>query len=330
MKHSTYSITTNYVGLLIELLEESGHDGQQLLRGHAIKPAALSDYFHRTSLSVFMALVDKAIEITADPGLGLLFGKRLTMSSHGMVGVAASNQRTWLDALQTFAHFYQLRSNFTFLAIAPLGVQYKLTMTCVAMPEFFYLFNAESFLSAVNNVILQRGTHGVTAQVDYPRPAWHKRYAEHIAVPVKFGAEDKSFVFPQHLMQQKPQDSNPALSALALQQCHEELKLREANYVEWVSHLIRSTGSDKVSREMIARQLHVSPSTLNRRLAEEGTHFKALLKQVRLHDAAQYLQHTQMSVAQIAQLLGYEDTSNFGRAFRAFYGCAPSVFRNSN
>ncbi|MBF9233895.1 AraC family transcriptional regulator [Microvirga alba] len=77
----------------------------------------------------------------------------------------------------------------------------------------------------------------------------------------------------------------------------------------------------------IASDLGLSPRTLSRRLAEEGLTFSAILDNLRSELADRYLQNKDLSVSQIAWLLGYTEVSSFAHAFQRWTGKTPSQVR---
>ena len=77
----------------------------------------------------------------------------------------------------------------------------------------------------------------------------------------------------------------------------------------------------------LAADFAMSPRTLIRRLKAEGTRYQALQDELRQQRALWYLQHTRDPVEAIAARLGYEDTSNFSRTFRRWFGVTPSDVR---
>jgi AraC-like DNA-binding protein len=83
----------------------------------------------------------------------------------------------------------------------------------------------------------------------------------------------------------------------------------------------------KFSEEQIADQLNLSLRSLQRRLRDEQTSYQQLLDETRLELALQYINRTSLSVAQIAPLLGFSDSSNFNRAFKRWLGISPSKYR---
>jgi len=71
----------------------------------------------------------------------------------------------------------------------------------------------------------------------------------------------------------------------------------------------------------------MSPRTLRRRLAEEGTSFRGVLERIRFEAAEERLREPTLSLAEIAAELGYADQANFARAFRGWTGESPSAYR---
>jgi AraC-like DNA-binding protein len=79
----------------------------------------------------------------------------------------------------------------------------------------------------------------------------------------------------------------------------------------------------------VGSHLAISTRTLQRQLRLEGTTYQAVLADTRESLARYYLTHGTMTTAEIAYLLGYDDTNSFYRAFRAWTGTTPETVRNS-
>lgn len=77
----------------------------------------------------------------------------------------------------------------------------------------------------------------------------------------------------------------------------------------------------------VARSLGMSPATLRRRLAEEGTGLAAILTGLRMNRALGLLQATDLPVGVIAAEVGYASASRFAVRFRARFGLAPRAIR---
>lgn len=77
----------------------------------------------------------------------------------------------------------------------------------------------------------------------------------------------------------------------------------------------------------VARRLALSSRTLQRRLAGERTTFQTVLDSTRHALARSYLNRPDVSIAEIAFLLGYDDPGSFHRAFRGWSGTTPHQAR---
>lgn len=77
----------------------------------------------------------------------------------------------------------------------------------------------------------------------------------------------------------------------------------------------------------LARALAMSERTLQRRLADDGTSYQELLDETRAALARRYLLEPEVSVEEIAFLLGYSQVRAFQRAFKRWTGRSPSAFR---
>jgi AraC-like DNA-binding protein len=81
-------------------------------------------------------------------------------------------------------------------------------------------------------------------------------------------------------------------------------------------------------QERVARDLAMSVPTLRRRLADEGTSFRAIQAALR-KDAAQLLLLGDKSVDEIAAELGLSDARCFRRACNSWFGGSPVVIRQT-
>jgi AraC-like DNA-binding protein len=77
----------------------------------------------------------------------------------------------------------------------------------------------------------------------------------------------------------------------------------------------------------VARAFDLSERSLRRRLQEEGTSFRALVNEVKMQKAQQWLEHTPQSVEHIAQQLGYAEAAAFIHAFSRWTGSSPAAYR---
>lgn len=77
----------------------------------------------------------------------------------------------------------------------------------------------------------------------------------------------------------------------------------------------------------VARRLAISPQTLRRRLAAEGTSLRAMRDEVLRDAAISSLVNGEEPITDLALRLGFSEPSAFTRAFRRWTGSPPSVYR---
>jgi len=80
-------------------------------------------------------------------------------------------------------------------------------------------------------------------------------------------------------------------------------------------------------QQLAADLLWTSPRTLRRRLAEEGTSWRALAKDLVFSRAVERLLEGRSTVREIAEELGYSEPEHFTRFFRNRTGIPPSAYR---
>jgi AraC-like DNA-binding protein len=91
--------------------------------------------------------------------------------------------------------------------------------------------------------------------------------------------------------------------------------------------LVDMMPSGTIRQEDVAKRMNRSLSTLQRQLSGEGTSFKQLRDETRRRLAEEYIRANELSLSQIAYLLGFSDQSNFSRAFKRWTGLSPREYR---
>ena len=94
--------------------------------------------------------------------------------------------------------------------------------------------------------------------------------------------------------------------------------------------LKRTLAGRRPDIQLVARELGLSSRTLQRRLTDTGVTFQELVEKARRELAKHYLGRKTIELNEAAYLLGYEDANSFYRAFQAWEGTTPSVWREKN
>jgi AraC-like DNA-binding protein len=93
------------------------------------------------------------------------------------------------------------------------------------------------------------------------------------------------------------------------------------------NHLMQDAGVLTKSLDSFARDFGISPSSLRRKLREEGQNFHDLRESLRKQRSLYFLNHTHKSIDAIALAMGYSESSTFHRAFKKWTGFTPLAYR---
>jgi len=103
--------------------------------------------------------------------------------------------------------------------------------------------------------------------------------------------------------------------------------IHDFSYVGKIKSLIANDIENFPEFEDVAQQLHMTPRTLRRHLRREGRSYQEIKNDIRRDAAIYYLTRKGMAIADVAEQTGFSDTSTFIRAFKAWTGVTPYVYR---
>ncbi|HCJ8438260.1 AraC family transcriptional regulator [Escherichia coli] len=96
-----------------------------------------------------------------------------------------------------------------------------------------------------------------------------------------------------------------------------------------VIDIIESDISKKWSLSLLSEKFNLTEIAVRKKLESEGVYFKALLLEIRMKKAITYLIEGKKNIIQIANSLGYKNTSYFISSFRLFFGMTPKQLQLS-
>ena len=80
----------------------------------------------------------------------------------------------------------------------------------------------------------------------------------------------------------------------------------------------------------IAAILGLNDRSLQRKLKAEGYRFQQLLAQVRVEQACDYLQYSNLNILNISQLLGFKEQSSFNHFFMQEMKVTPLSYKHQH
>jgi AraC-like DNA-binding protein len=168
-------------------------------------------------------------------------------------------------------------------------------------------------------------------KVMHTRAKTPTEFRSFLGCEIEFGSNVDELVFQDTVTLLPISSADPFLNELLTKYCDEALAHRELNHTNLRSSvenaIVPLLPHGKARASEISRRLGMSHRTLARRLSSEGLTFSGILDELKVDLARGYLKHRDLSVSQIAWLLGYREVSAFTHAFKRWTGSTPRQSR---
>ena len=326
------STPAQYVLILIDMMEGRGCPSDELLAGTTLAQASMSGIGARIRNTDFNRLVTNAQNLTGDPDLGLQLGLRLNLSAHAVLGQAFMTCRDLAQVMDLFLKYYHLLAPALQLEFEIL--EDRCLLTTVSSPDdLLEEFSYELMYAAILNTLrglLNKPDLLMRIELPYPEPDHSAFYHQVFGDDIHFDCLRGRISFDRELLRTPLPSSNTALRNLYEAECARLLAdLEEEDAVaEQTLRLLRKLEGQYPQMPQLAQMLNLSPRTYRRRLDEENQSFQGLLDKVRAEHATRYLQNTRLPLTSIAYMVGFNDASNFRRAYLKWTGHSPKEVRN--
>jgi AraC-like DNA-binding protein len=321
------------VGMLSELpalLRRLDVEPADVLASVGLTPDAIDGPERQIAYSAFGRLLAESANRTHCAHLGLLAGRMWRLSDLGLLGELARHSPSVGDALQTLAVQQHLNSEGGLVYLnageetAELG--YAIYQPGVSGVDQIY----DAVIAVAFNCVRElcgpgwRPTEVIFA---HARPDDPSPYRDLFRVTPRFNAEVSALRFPARWLTKPIDGADEARRRLAQQRADDAGRGQVVEQVRRTLRVLLLRGLH--AGDDVAQMLSMHRRTLNRRIKAEGSTFQQLLDEVRFAVARQLLAGTDISLDDVAAMLGYSGVSPFMRAFRRWTGSTPGGWRRS-
>lgn len=320
-------------GLLpvIAILERHGINPGRLLEQTGIDRFGLMDPGYTISIEQELAFLKAVIRALPDPALSLEMAREYRLRGFSVLGLAMQASATPLDMLRLIIRYPRL-------AWGMFDGQMTLsdnTVTVSFMPQP-RLGAIEGFLAerdlACALVMFEEAT-----ETSFPVSSLKFRhsckghpadYEEFFGCSVEFNADQTELQARlQDALQPLPH-ADATICAFYSAQCERMSRDMDQPF-RYADAILKRLMESPVVPDLptLARQMFMTPRTLQRRLRTEGVAFSELLRKAREQRAGQLLAERTHGMEQIATTLGFSDAVAFSHAFKSWTGLSPLAWR---
>lgn len=324
------------ISAVVAELVEQGSDAAAALDSTGLQEAQLHVPSTRISYRQFDTVFRNALRLSKDPAIALRAGRRMHVTAHGIYGYALLSSPSIQSAIDFSTRYAPVMGPLT--DTTPSRRDETMIYTCVPLywadpAQDIYRFVVEFALSM--HLTVARDFAGPSfrfsrVHVGYAAPPHAESYRQLFECPVHFDQPTNQLHYDVGWLEQPLSLADPISNATAREVCDKVLleiegggglarQIRQA--------LLERPGWFPDAAEMAA-QLAMHPRALRRRLEVEQTSYRAIVADVRMRLAIEYLRGTSLTNEDIANRLGYSDAANFRHAFARWTGGrSPSDYR---
>lgn len=331
MLHS-HLTTLNAVSLVLSTFEAEGLSSDALLAGSGITAADLGRTDIRIATHQEMQVCANAVALRKEIGLEL--GRRMHVSSYGVLGYALLTSATLGDALRLALMYPALLGTLFELRLRDDGDRVWLSASDYRDNESLAVFNAELCLASLKVIcddLLGKPLPLLSARFAHDAPDYTASYHESFACPLQFNAptRDHAFAFDKRWLEQPL----PLADPITHRDMHERCRRQNIDFTgrqAWLERIRQLLAAQLIGAPGLgglAQQMNCSERTLRRHLQALGSSYQQLLDELRFERAKHLLHEARLPIHRIAEELGFSETASFRHAFLRWSGVAPSHFR---
>jgi AraC-like DNA-binding protein len=317
---------------VLRMFEAEGLDVPSLLRDAGFDPESLLRQNARIPVDEVTVLWQLAVARAGRPTLGLHRGLAATHSKLGTVAHVMACCVDLGEAMDRLARYMPVISDATAFSVQPEARGRWMVMQhtggSLPIPRQRVEYALLTMLMQCRWLI-RREMEPLAIEFAYPAPDDDRPHREAFGCEVRFGAPANRMLLSAADLAMTLPTSHPELGEMQEHLLDDQLdQLGQTTTSTLVcAEIARRLPHGEPRRQDVASGLGLAERTLQRRLQEESVSFQALLDRTRRELAQQYLAQERHTLTDVADLLGFVDSSNFFRACKRWFGLPPAQYR---
>ena len=315
---------------LLDISRESGFSTEDIIKDARIDLSKPIDEIE------FPRIIDYFYNYTKDEALMIKLGQRVDVTYFGSFGFALMSCSDFTEAIKLINRYQLLLGtgiNFIVLSNSN-NTKHTLRVSINILSNLQKKLVTELIISQSIYLLKIITNNKLKFKISFQYEGINNKelYESILKCDVEFNQLHNEISIPIDISKEKLISANSAVHIIYEEQC--ERLLRDLNKIENFSaatrRILLQAGDDFPDIKEVAYKLHISESTLRRRLKEESSSYRKICDEVRDILAKKYLTTTNLTISDIAMLLNYSEAASFRRAFVRWNKLTPNDYRHSN
>jgi AraC-like DNA-binding protein len=314
--------------MLLDALERLSYDARSLQASVGVREGDLEDPDARFPCEMHAAIVARATVARPVTNLALRVVAETPIGANPLIDYLVVTSDTVGEGIRQLARYFRL--------VGPpvnIEVRDREDPVIVIVDSPFYEFGAEYTIALTLKNFREETAHKFAPQYVHfsHTPDDVAEYERAFRCPVHADSKWAGFAVPRGVWALPMMRRDPILRSV-LERHSREIANRKVVQAHDIVREVREVLGGRVlggptRMEAIARQLALTPRTLQRRLATAGMSYNEVLDDARREAALEYVSESTLAISEIAYLFGYSERAAFHRAFKRWTGMTPQVFR---
>ena len=315
---------------LLDISRESGFSTEDIIKDARIDLSKPIDEIE------FPRIIDYFYNYTKDEALMIKLGQRVDVTYFGSFGFALMSCSDFTEAIKLINRYQLLLgTGINFIVLSDSNnTKHTLRVSINILSNLQKKLVTELIISQSIYLLKIITNNKLKFKISFQYEGINNKelYESILKCDVEFNQLHNEISIPFDISKEKLTSANSAVHIIYEEQC--ERLLRDLNKIENFSaasrRILLQAGDDFPDIKEVAYKLHISESTLRRRLKEESSSYRKICDEVRDILAKKYLTTTNLTISDIAMLLNYSEAASFRRAFVRWNKLTPNDYRHSN
>lgn len=306
---------------------------ERVLERIGINPSILDSPDNRLTACEVYRIFQEAVRLSNNENMGLYLGSLLSRGFSNILGYVLMNCSTLSDASEKYCKYEKIVDE---TSITEVEIKGSFAIVSITITDRILLNNRQfsdykmSGLLSYIKMLTGKNIKLREVYFTYCKPQDISEYTRIFQCPVCFEKQVNALIFDKLQMNLPIVEPNNNLLNLFEKKAQETLELYNGNetYSKKVIRIIlKEMNRDMPSIEVVARRLAISVRSLQSYLNKEQTTFTKIVNEIRKDIALQCLNDKNVSIDEIAYILGFSEASAFHRAFKKWTKLTPKEFR---